>query len=45
MAHEKGIKTWMKNIQTQESFELIKKINPDYVQGRYLSDLDNFESK
>ena len=45
MAHEKGIKTWMKNIQTQESFELIKKINPDYVQGRYLSDLDNFEPK
>ena len=40
MAHEKGVKTWIKNIQTQKSFELIKKVKSDYVQGKYLSDLE-----
>jgi len=40
MAHEKGVKTWMKNIQTQESFALAQKLKADYIQGKYLSDLD-----
>ena len=40
MAHEKGVKTWIKNIQTQQSFELVKKVKSDYVQGKYLSDLE-----
>ena len=40
MAHEKGIKTWIRNIQTQESFALAQKLKADYIQGKYLSDLD-----
>ncbi|WP_297482284.1 GGDEF domain-containing protein [Sulfurimonas sp.] len=40
MAHEKGVKTWIKNIQTQQSYELVKKLKSDYVQGKYLSDLE-----
>jgi len=40
MAHDKGIKTWIKNIQTQNSLEIVNKIGIDYVQGKYLSDLE-----
>ncbi len=40
MAHEKGVKTWIKNIQTQQSFELAKKVKVDYIQGKYLSELE-----
>lgn len=40
MAHEKGVKTWIKNIQTQQSFELAKRVKTDYLQGKYLSDLE-----
>jgi len=40
MAHEKGIKTWIRNIQMQESFALAQKLKADYIQGKYLSDLD-----
>ena len=39
MAHEKGIKTWIKNIQTQQSLDIAQKVQTDYVQGKYLSDL------
>ena len=39
MAHEKGVKTWIKNIQTQQSFDIAQKVQTDYVQGKYLSDL------
>ncbi len=40
MAHEKGVKTWIKNIQTQQSFSLAQKAQTDYVQGKYLSELE-----
>ncbi|QSZ43029.1 EAL domain-containing protein [Sulfurimonas aquatica] len=39
MAHEKGIKSWIKNIEEDESFELVNKMNIDYKQGKYLSSL------
>ena len=39
MAREKGIKTWIKNIEDEESLEIAKEINIDYIQGKYLSDL------
>jgi len=39
MAQEKGIKTWIKNIEDEESLEIAKKMNIDYIQGKYLSDL------
>jgi EAL domain-containing protein (putative c-di-GMP-specific phosphodiesterase class I)/GGDEF domain-containing protein len=37
MAQDKGIKTWMKNIEDEESLQNIKKFNIDYIQGRHLS--------
>jgi len=40
MAHEKGVKTWIRNIQTQESCALAQKLKADYIQGKYLSDLE-----
>jgi len=40
MAHEKGIKTWIKNLQTQESLEIAQSVKTDYVQGKFLSDLE-----
>jgi EAL domain-containing protein (putative c-di-GMP-specific phosphodiesterase class I) len=39
MAHEKGIKTWIKNIENEESLKMVKKIGIDYVQGKFLSNL------
>jgi EAL domain-containing protein (putative c-di-GMP-specific phosphodiesterase class I) len=40
MAHEKDIKTWIKNIENQETFLLAKNLHIDYVQGRFLSSLE-----
>ena len=39
MAQEKGVKTWIKNIENKESLELAKKMNIDYIQGKHLADL------
>ncbi len=39
MAQEKGIKTWIKNIEDEESLEIVKKMNIDYIQGKYLANL------
>ena len=39
MAQEKGVKTWIKNIEDKESLELAKIMNIDYTQGKYLADL------
>jgi len=41
MAQEKGVKTWIKNIEDEESLELAKKMNIDYIQGKYLADLQD----
>jgi len=37
IAHEKGIKSWIKNIEDEESFEIAKDIGIDCFQGKYLS--------
>jgi len=41
MAHENGVKTWIKNIQDEETYTLVKKINIDYIEGKYLSEIQN----
>ena len=40
MAHDKNIKTWIKNIENEETLDLVKKVSIDYVQGRELSSLE-----
>jgi len=39
IAKEKKIKTWMKNLQTQEGVNLAQGLHVDYLQGKYLADL------
>ena len=39
IAHEKGIKTWMKNIEDKTAYDTAQKIGIDYLQGRYLCEL------
>lgn len=42
MAHEKEVKTWIKNIENSETLELLKNMKVDYLQGREFSSLENF---
>jgi EAL domain-containing protein (putative c-di-GMP-specific phosphodiesterase class I)/GGDEF domain-containing protein len=42
MAHEKGIKSWIKNIEEEETLQLVKNLKIDYLQGKEISDLKNF---
>jgi len=37
IAKAKGIKSWIKNIENEESYSLAKEIEIDYFQGKYLS--------
>ncbi|MDF1876343.1 EAL domain-containing protein [Sulfurimonas sp. SAG-AH-194-L11] len=39
MAKEKKIKCWIKNIQTQEAYNLANEFKVEYLQGKYLSQL------
>jgi len=39
MAKEKKIKSWIKNIESAQALMLTKEIGIDYIQGKYLSDL------
>ncbi len=39
MAHEKGVKTWVKMVENEEIYNLSKELKIDYVQGKYLADL------
>jgi len=41
MAHENGVKTWIKNIEDEETYTLVKKIDIDYIEGKYLSQMQN----
>ena len=41
MAKNKGIKTWLKNIEDEESLTLAKELGIDYLQGKYLAQLQN----
>eukprot|EP01009_Symbiontida_sp_KSa7_P006339 NODE_2564_length_463_cov_500.084541_g2120_i0.p1 GENE.NODE_2564_length_463_cov_500.084541_g2120_i0~~NODE_2564_length_463_cov_500.084541_g2120_i0.p1 ORF type:complete len:138 (-),score=4.28 NODE_2564_length_463_cov_500.084541_g2120_i0:49-438(-) len=43
MAHKKGIKSWIKNIEDEETLLAAKELNIDYLQGRYLSDLEKID--
>ena len=42
MAQEKGIKTWMKNLEDEASTLLAKEMKIDFIQGKYLAQLENF---
>jgi len=42
MAHEKGFKCWIKNIDEENSLLLSKELEIDYIQGKELSDLKAF---
>jgi EAL domain-containing protein (putative c-di-GMP-specific phosphodiesterase class I)/GGDEF domain-containing protein len=37
MAHENGVKTWIKNIEDDATCTLAKAIGIDYIEGKYLS--------
>jgi EAL domain-containing protein (putative c-di-GMP-specific phosphodiesterase class I) len=40
MAHKKGVKTWIKNIENVSTYNIANDINIDYCQGKYLSNLE-----
>ncbi len=42
MAHEKGFKCWIKNIDEENFLALAKELEIDYIQGKELSDLKAF---
>ncbi len=44
MAHEKGLKTWVKMIESENCYTLAKETGVDYVQGRYLAPLEKNEN-
>jgi len=39
IANAKGIKSWIKMIETKEQFEAAKEYGIDYIQGKYLSQM------
>lgn len=45
MAHKKGIKSWIKNIESSQVLEIANEIDVDYTQGRFLSDLGEESAK
>jgi EAL domain-containing protein (putative c-di-GMP-specific phosphodiesterase class I) len=40
MAHKKGIKSWIKMVEDEDTKALMQKSGVDYLQGRYLSPLE-----
>lgn len=42
MAHQKGVKTWIKMIESEEDYNLSKELYIDYLQGKYIAPLINF---
>ncbi|MBD3797006.1 MAG: GGDEF domain-containing protein [Campylobacterales bacterium] len=45
MAHDKKIKTWIKNIEDKNGYNLAKELGIDFIQGRYLSDAQKLYEK
>ena len=45
MAQEKGVKSWIKNLEDKESVNIAKEMNIDYIQGKYLADLEKVYEK
>lgn len=41
MAKEKGVKTWIKNLEDDLAVSLAKEMKIDYMQGKYLAQLEN----
>jgi EAL domain-containing protein (putative c-di-GMP-specific phosphodiesterase class I) len=39
-AHDKNIKTWVKLIEEKNDFEMVNHMNVDYLQGKYLAQLE-----
>lgn len=39
IANEKGVKTWIKMIESNEELEEIKELKVDYLQGNYISEI------
>jgi len=40
MAHAKGVKSWMKLVESKETQEYAQLLGVDYLQGKYLSELE-----
>jgi len=40
IAHARGIKTWVKMIETESQFLLTKELEVDFIQGKYLSQME-----
>ena len=45
IAEQKNIKSWIKNIEDEATFAIAKEINIDYIQGKYLSELQEIRRK
>jgi len=43
MAHEKGLKTWIKMVGSEDVNNLSKELGIDYQQGKYLANLESME--
>ena len=40
MAHNKGVKTWIKMVETQDIKAQVKELKIDYIQGKYLAKVE-----
>lgn len=40
MAHNKGVKSWVKMVENESSYKTLKEQNIDYIQGKYLAPLE-----
>jgi EAL domain-containing protein (putative c-di-GMP-specific phosphodiesterase class I) len=43
IAHEKGIKSWIKNIEDEKTYNLVNDLKIDYIQGKYLNELQKLK--
>jgi len=43
IAHEKGIESWIKNVEDKETYNFAKALQIDYIQGKYLSNLEEIQ--
>ncbi len=43
MAHKKGVKTWIKMIESNEIIQEFKELDIDFLQGNYISEITNKE--
>jgi EAL domain-containing protein (putative c-di-GMP-specific phosphodiesterase class I) len=43
IAHEKNVKTWIKNIEDKETLRVASELKVDYLQGKYLNELQEIQ--